>query len=171
MNVCMLRAKQERLQVYKPCESRCFGRVLRARLALDVLRERASLHVRNWSSYGSCMSTQWSQYLQHIAAGLSGREIAVRVGATDAKVSYWKTGRRLPNVAECIQVARAFGRPPLEALIGAGYLDAGDVSDTVTIEHRTIEEFSDTELAQELLRRAALARKGGQIDDGNGKKL
>ncbi|QPE06103.1 helix-turn-helix transcriptional regulator [Microbacterium schleiferi] len=83
--------------------------------------------------------------------------MARRVGVPESKVSYWKSGARMPSIAECIQVARAFGRPPLEGLVGAGYLEPDEIADQVVLRPGGLSDVSDVELADELLRRT-LAR-------------
>lgn len=100
------------------------------------------------------MSNDWGTYLRAITDGSSGAEIARKLGVSDSKVSYWKRGERPPTISEAIAVSRAFGRPPLEGLVAAGYLAADEVSDHVTVQPAVLGKFTDAELADELLRRA-----------------
>jgi len=73
------------------------------------------------------MDSRWPDYLRKIARGVSGAVIARTVEVSESKVSYWFKGTRAPLPAECVRVARAFGQPPVEALVAAGYLNPGDV--------------------------------------------
>jgi len=101
------------------------------------------------------MTNNWGSYLRTITANATGAEIARALGVSESKVSYWKRGERPPTIAECIKVSRHYGRPPLEGLIAAGYLDADDLGDAnVTIAPTSLGAFSDADLADELLRRA-----------------
>jgi hypothetical protein len=87
--------------------------------------------------------------------GAKSSSLANRLGASDSKVSYWSRGVRPPSSREAVHVARTFGRSPLEGLIAAGHLDAGDLSDHVSITYPTLADFTDVELAKEVLRRAS----------------
>lgn len=93
--------------------------------------------------------------MRRIAGDSTGRAIAHHVGVPEAKVSYWRSGSRFPSVSEAINFSRAYGRPPLEGLVAAGFLDADDVAESVVVKNYDIEQFTDTELADELVRRAA----------------
>ncbi|KAA9133726.1 helix-turn-helix domain-containing protein [Microbacterium caowuchunii] len=99
------------------------------------------------------MTNDWGTYLRSITGDSTGAEIARRLGVSDSKVSYWKRGERPPTIAEAIQVSRVYGRPPLEGLIAAGYLDPDEVSDAVAVQPVTLRQFTDAQLAEELLRR------------------
>lgn len=96
----------------------------------------------------------WGTYLRTISDGASGAEIARKLGISDSKVSYWKRGDRPPTISEAISVSRAYGRPPLEGLVAAGYLDEDEVSEQVTVKPAVLGKFTDAQLADELLRRA-----------------
>lgn len=100
------------------------------------------------------MAHSWSTYFNEITEYATGSSIAQRLGVSDSKVSYWRRGERPPSPREAADIARAFGRNPLEGLVAAGYLEAADVSDNVSVVAHTLADYSDVELAQELLRRA-----------------
>ncbi len=92
-------------------------------------------------------------YLNRLAGGLRGREVAERVGVSEATVSHWRHGRRPPSPSDAVKVAKAFGRPPLEGLVAAGILTEDEAADPGVV--RTgIGSFTSVEIAAELLRRA-----------------
>lgn len=72
------------------------------------------------------MDSRWPDYLRKIARGVSGSVIARTIEVSESKVSYWMSGKRAPLPAECVRVARAFGYPPVDALVAAGYLTPAD---------------------------------------------
>lgn len=100
------------------------------------------------------MTTNWGTYFRSITGDATGAEIARTLGISDSKVSYWKRGQRPPTISEAIRVSRAYGRPPLEGLVAAGYLDPDEVSEQVTVQPVVLGSFTDAQLADELLRRA-----------------
>lgn len=100
------------------------------------------------------MTNDWGTYLRTITGDAPGAEIARKLGVSDSKVSYWKRGERNPTIAEAILVSRTWGRPPLEGLIAAGYLEADEIGPHVTVQPIALRGFTDAQLADELLRRA-----------------
>ncbi len=100
------------------------------------------------------MTNNWGTYLRSITDDAPGATIARKLGVSDSKVSYWKRGERPPTISEAIAVSRAYGRPPLEGLVAAGYLEADEVPDHVVVQPAVLGSFTDAQLADELLRRA-----------------
>jgi len=100
------------------------------------------------------MPNNWSRYVRRITGDATGRAIAQRLGVPESKVSYWRSATRLPSVSEAIDFARCYARPPLEGLVAAGYLEADDLEGPIVVNSPDIEQFTDVELADELLRRA-----------------
>lgn len=100
------------------------------------------------------MTHDWGTYLRSITGDASGAEIARKLGVSDSKVSYWKRGERPPTISEAINVARTYGRPPLEGLVAAGYLEPDEIEGHVTVQPAVLGGFTDAQLADELLRRA-----------------
>ncbi|WP_064956017.1 helix-turn-helix domain-containing protein [Microbacterium arborescens] len=99
------------------------------------------------------MTNDWGTYLRTVTDDATGVEIARKLGVSDSKVSYWKRGERPPTIAEAIAVSRAYGRPPLEGLIAAGYLEADEIAESVQVQPIGLRQFTDAQLAEELLRR------------------
>ncbi len=100
------------------------------------------------------MNHDWGTYLRAITGDASGAEIARKLEVSESKVSYWKRGERPPTISEAIRASRAYGRPPLEGLVAAGYLQPDDITEGVTIQPTVLHNFTDAQLADELLRRA-----------------
>ncbi|WP_404473458.1 helix-turn-helix domain-containing protein [Microbacterium aerolatum] len=100
------------------------------------------------------MAHSWATYLNKITGHAPGASVARRLDVSDSKVSYWRRGERPPTPREAVHVARTFGRHPLEALLAGGHLDVDDIADAVTVVHHTLADYSDVELAQELVRRS-----------------
>ena len=99
------------------------------------------------------MTNDWGSYLSDITGGATGADIARKLGVSEGKVSYWRRGERPPTIADCIAVSKAYGRPPLEGLVKAGYLEPDDASEQIVVQNHSLRQFSDAELAEELLRR------------------
>lgn len=100
------------------------------------------------------MSHDWAMYFRNLTAGSTGSDAARRLGVSSSKISYWRRGDRQPTVREAVRVAREFGRPPMECLVAAGYMDESDLPESVTIQPLSLGSFTDVELAEEMLRRA-----------------
>lgn len=76
----------------------------------------------------TCTSQEtWPEYLRRISEGATQAQIAERVGLGRLSVCNWLHGKTQPKAETVIVVARAFGRPPVEALIVARYLGTQEV--------------------------------------------
>ncbi len=96
--------------------------------------------------------SQWWNYVVRIAGTDEQKRIAddSKIGTT--VISRWFKGHNEPSAKLVVSFARAHNRPPVEALIAAGYLDESDASDTVEV-HRGLDGLSDDELLAEVRRR------------------
>lgn len=96
----------------------------------------------------------WAEYLRIITDGDTNRAISQRTGIPDSTISRWLSGQALPRPRQVVDVARAYEVDPLNALVGAGYLDQADI-DRPGVEPRQFQlrEFSELEIAQEIVRR------------------
>lgn len=93
---------------------------------------------------------RWSQYVRRITSGLTQAQIAERTGIAQTNISRWLRGDPLlPKAENVITFARAFGHPPLEALIAAGYLTEEDGA-PVLGQQPSVSMFSTEELFAEL---------------------
>lgn len=98
----------------------------------------------------------WPTYLRSIAGDVPAARIAERIDVSASTVSRWFSGATDPRPRDIIKVARAYGVTPLTALIGAGYLDEGDIKLDASVPRRLqLRDFTDLELAEEMLRRVA----------------
>ncbi|MGA4989958.1 helix-turn-helix domain-containing protein [Nonomuraea bangladeshensis] len=97
----------------------------------------------------------WWDYVQKITEGASQPAIAERVGIAQSSVNRWKTV--IPKSENVISFAKAYGRPPLEALQAAGLVSDEDVAITqVSLDY---EGLSDAELAAEFGKISAVIQK------------
>ena len=56
-------------------------------------------------------------------AGISGRELAHRVGVNDSVVSRWRSGQSTPGLDTCERLAEALGVDPMRLAVTAGAID------------------------------------------------
>lgn len=92
----------------------------------------------------------WWEYVRKTVGTDVQTVIAERADVAQATVSRWKLGKQAVDARGAIAFARATGRPAVEALVVAGYLEPGEARAQVTITRH--EDPSDEELL-ELLRR------------------
>lgn len=55
--------------------------------------------------------------------GISGRELAHRVGVNDSVVSRWRSGHGTPGLDTCVRLADALGVDPMRLAVTAGAID------------------------------------------------
>lgn len=97
-------------------------------------------------------NTDWPTYLAEITTNQS--EIARTADISTGTVSRWFSRSSRPDAAQVIAVARAYNRSPLVALVAAGYLTRAEVEGEVQLTAgMTLAEFTELEIAQELVRR------------------
>ena len=67
--------------------------------------------------------TDWWDYVFRIAGReVRQKDIADRLGLEQSAVSRWKRPNAMPSAETVVKFARQYGRPPVEALIAAGYI-------------------------------------------------
>lgn len=112
---------------------------------------------------------RWSSYVDATSDGVRNSEIARRAGVDPATVGRWRSGSTDPNPRQVVAYARAFGRPPVEALIAAGYLTAEEAEVPVAVAPADpLAAVSTGRLLREALRRVeadAAAGVGGDAED------
>lgn len=93
----------------------------------------------------------WSEYVRRITRGYTQAQIADRAGVAESNVGRWLRGQRgRPLPDSVLALAKAFDRPPVEALIAAGWVTAEDV----TMPARTpLSVYSLSDLLDEVRRR------------------
>ncbi len=101
--------------------------------------------------------THWSKYIDATSGGAYNNAIAEAIGVDPATVGRWRTGAVDPKPRQVVAYARAFGQGPVAALIAAGYLAEAELDLPVSAPRvYTLDDFSDLELADELVRRLRL---------------
>jgi transcriptional regulator with XRE-family HTH domain len=100
----------------------------------------------------------WAEFLTAVAGPdaptANQSEIARVAGVSTATVSRWVSGDSRPKAEQVIGVARAYNVSPLLALVAAGYLEQAEVEGELDVPRAlAIGEFTELELAQEMLRR------------------
>lgn len=97
----------------------------------------------------------WWEYVTRIADTGNQTEIAKRLGLSQPSVNRWKTV--IPKSENVISFAKAYGRPPIEALQAAGLVTDEDIElIKVPLDYA---ELSLPQLVKELNKVAAEIRK------------
>ncbi len=101
------------------------------------------------------MATTWWSYVERVGKGAAQKDIAEQSGIDAGALSRWKTGQTpRPSAELAIQFARAYSRPPAEALVAAGFITEGEAGKTIEV-HRGLSDVADDELIEELKVRLA----------------
>lgn len=95
--------------------------------------------------------TRWWRYVEAVAEGASGVEIARKVQFDQSAVSRWKKGER-PGWEFVLKFARAYNRNVLEALVEAEFITEDEAK--LREVKVGVRDLTDVALAEELLRRA-----------------
>lgn len=102
----------------------------------------------------------WAEYVRRITAHLTQSKAAELAGVNPAAIGRWIRGDTdAPRAESVVAFARALGLPPVEALVAAGYINAGETNHAIEV-RTPISDYSDIELLDELKRRATGAAKG-----------
>jgi transcriptional regulator with XRE-family HTH domain len=94
------------------------------------------------------VSETWWEYVQRITGHAQQKEIAEATGIEQSRISRWKLGKSTPKAEAAVAVARGYNRPPVEALIAAGYLTTEDIDGVVEISVAPADLPSDEIVAQ-----------------------
>lgn len=101
------------------------------------------------------MATTWWSYVERVGKGAAQKDIAERSGIDAGALSRWKTGQTpRPSAELAIQFARAYGRPPTEALVAAGFITEDEAAQAIEV-HRGLEDVSNDDLMTEVKSRLA----------------
>lgn len=99
------------------------------------------------------MAESWAAYVQRVTRGVERKDIAAAAGVDVSGISRWLAGSNRPDADRAVRFARAFHRPPLEALVAAGYLEPEEVNaEVVSVD---VSAMTNEELVAELSRRLA----------------
>ncbi len=103
----------------------------------------------------------WPEYLRRITGGAQSQStIAAKLGVGRLSVGNWLHGKTQPKAETVIQVARIYGRSPIEALLAAGYLQPDEVEAPIEV-RISPSDFSSSDLAAEVRRRLEAAALDG----------
>ena len=97
-------------------------------------------------------SETWPEYLRRVAGAQTKAQIAEQIGIGRLSVCNWLHGKTRPKAETVIMVARVFRRSPIEALLAASYLDAGELDQPIEI-RVSPSELTAEDLAAEVRRR------------------
>ena len=93
-------------------------------------------------------------------------EIAAKASTAQSTVSRWLSGDSRPDARTVIALARAYSMSPVAALVAAGYLESGEITDSgVRPRALSLHEFTDHELAVEMLRRVDSGTASSELTD------
>lgn len=69
----------------------------------------------------------WWQYVLTVTGDATQKDIASATGIDQSSISRWQRGANTPRAEAVVAFARAYGRPPVEALVAAGYLSSNEM--------------------------------------------
>ena len=98
------------------------------------------------------MTENWPEYLRRITKGQTQAQIADNIGIGRLSVCHWLAGKTRPKAETVITVAQVYGRSPIEALLAASYLHAGELDHPVDIRTST-RDLTANDIAEEVRRR------------------
>lgn len=110
--------------------------------------------------YDRGVPQNWWDYVLRISGDVPQKEIAAATGIEQSSISRWKVDQTRPKAEAVVAFARGYRRPPVEALVAAGYVSADEVSGVVEVAPPLAELPVDA-LLQEIRRR--LVRDEPQI--------
>lgn len=112
--------------------------------------------------YAGRVTETWWQYVERISAGAT--QVAIGAAAEVDKVTVWrwKAERAAPSAEVVIRLARAYGRPVVEALVASGAITADEADVTEIIMEASPIDLADDELISEIRRRMAMARTSAE---------
>jgi transcriptional regulator with XRE-family HTH domain len=96
---------------------------------------------------------RWAQYLNRLMSGRSQADFARLIDASDGQLSKWRSAQTGVKVETVIAIARKLGDSPLHALVEMGYLEPSDVAMFRVQKAFGLDEYTDVELSEEILRR------------------
>jgi transcriptional regulator with XRE-family HTH domain len=75
---------------------------------------------------GRVAEATWWRYVVTVTGNAAQKDIATATGIDQSSISRWQRGTITPRAEAVIAFARAYGRSPVEALVGAGYLSSNE---------------------------------------------
>jgi transcriptional regulator with XRE-family HTH domain len=115
-----------------------------------------------WAQYAGCVANEWWNYVTRIAGTDEQKKIADVSGIGTTVISRWSKGHNEPSAQSVVVFSRAYGRPPVEALVAAGYLTGTEAAEAIEI-HRGPDALTDDELLAEVQRRMKGVRSRSEL--------
>lgn len=107
----------------------------------------------------------WAAYLRHMMGGRSQAEFAKAIQATDGQLSKWLSGTTGVTAEKVMLIARLLGDSPVHALARVGWISASEISRFQVPRTFGLDEFTDRELAAEIVRRIDAGEAGKVLTD------
>lgn len=101
----------------------------------------------------------WWEYVERHAPGWTQVDIARAAEVSSPTVSRWASGKQGVDPLPAARLARAFGRPVLEAFIAAGYLTAAEAGERPQ-PAPSLDQLTDDQLLAEMRARLQELRHG-----------
>lgn len=115
-----------------------------------------------WAQYAGCVANEWWNYVTRIAGTDEQKKIADVSGIGTTVISRWSKGHNEPSAQSVVVFSRAYGRPPVEALVAAGYLTGTEAAEAIEI-YRGPDALTDDELLAEVQRRMKGVRSRSEL--------
>jgi transcriptional regulator with XRE-family HTH domain len=97
---------------------------------------------------------EWARYVREVVGTLNQIEVAAKTGIAQSNVGRWLRGEPgTPKAASVVALARAFDRPPVEALVAAGYITEAEAGAKARTKRTPLKDYTERELVDELSRR------------------
>jgi transcriptional regulator with XRE-family HTH domain len=99
------------------------------------------------------MTETWAQYVRRATQGTTQAQLALVTGVAQTAIGRWLRGEtEAPRAESVTAFARAIGKPPVEALVAAGYLTPTEAAQRIEI-NRPLSDYSTDDLLDELRHR------------------
>lgn len=99
------------------------------------------------------MAETWAQYVRRATQGTTQIQLALVTGVAQTAIGRWLRGETAaPRAESVVAFARAIGKPPVEALVAAGYLMPYEVEQRIEVT-QPLSDYGTDDLLDELRRR------------------
>ncbi|MFC7942665.1 helix-turn-helix domain-containing protein [Microbacterium oxydans] len=107
----------------------------------------------------------WAAYLRHMMGNRSQAEFAKAIQSTDGQLSKWLSGTTGVTAEKVMTIARLLGDSPVHALARVGWITVSEISQFQVPRTFGLEEFTDRELAAEIVRRIDAGEAGETLTE------
>ena len=99
------------------------------------------------------MTESWAQYVRRATQGTTQAQLALVTGVAQTAIGRWLRGEtEAPRAESVVGFARAIGKPPVEALVAAGYLTPSEAAQHIEVLN-PLSDVATDDLLEELRRR------------------